>query len=226
MTAVQASSPSFPQGLSPAEVAERREQGRDNRFQARVGRSYWRIFTDNILNLFNIVLFSLLLIVVLFGDYSTALFAGFSVVTNSFLGMLQEMRAKRKLDQLAALSARKVLVWRAGELLRLPADDVVQDDLLEIRPGERIAVDGLCLESDALEMDESQLTGEADAVHKLPDDELHSGSFCLAGSGRMRATRVGRESSINQLTAIAKIFKRTLTPTQQPSSPSCKSRPC
>ena len=215
MTAVQASSPSLPQGLSLAEVAERRERGLDNRFQARVGRTYWRIFTDNILNLFNIVLFSLLLIVVLFGDYSTALFAGFSVVTNSFLGMLQEMRAKRKLDQLAALSARKVLVWRAGELLRLSADDVVQDDLLEIRPGERIAVDGLCIESDALEMDESQLTGEADAVHKLPDDELHSGSFCLAGSGRMRATRVGRESSINQLTAIAKIFKRTLTPTQQ-----------
>ena len=208
-------SPTPPLGLTAAEVTERREQGRDNQFQARVGRTYWRIFTDNILNLFNIVLFSLLLIVVLFGDYSTALFAGFSVVTNSFLGMLQEMRAKRKLDQLAALSARKVLVWRAGELGRLPAEEVVEDDVLEIQPGERIAVDGVCLVSDALEMDESQLTGESDAVHKLPDDELHSGSFCLAGSGRMRATRVGKDSSINQLTVIAKIFKRTLTPTQQ-----------
>ncbi|MCY3835567.1 MAG: HAD-IC family P-type ATPase [Anaerolineaceae bacterium] len=215
MDAAIATTESPPPGLTAAEVAERREQGRDNRFQARVGRTYWRIFTDNILNLFNIVLFSLLLIVVLFGDYSTALFAGFSVVTNSFLGMLQEMRAKRKLDQLAALSARKVLVWRGGELLRLPAEEVVEDDWLEIYPGERIAVDGICLHSDALEMDESQLTGESDAVHKLPDDELHSGSFCLAGSGRMRATRVGKDSSINQLTAVAKIFKRTLTPTQQ-----------
>ena len=206
---------STPLGLDAAAVAERRQRGQDNRFQARVGRSYWRIFTDNILNLFNIVLFSLLLIVVLFGDYPTALFAGFSVVTNSFLGMLQEMRAKRKLDRLAALSARKVLVWRAGELRRLSADDVVLDDLLELRPGERVAVDGLCLSSDALEMDESQLTGESDAVHKDEGDELHSGSHCLAGSGRMRATRVGRHSSINQLAVIAKIYRRTLTPTQQ-----------
>ena len=208
------SQPTTP-GLNAAEVAQRRADGLDNRFKARVGRSYRRIFVDNILNLFNIVLFSLLLIVIFFEDYSTAFFAGFSVVTNSFLGMLQEMHAKRRLDQLATLSARKVLIWRAGELQRLSAEEVVQDDLLEIRPGERIAVDGLCLEADALEMDESQLTGEADAVHKQPGDELHSGSFCLAGRGRMRATRVGSESSINQLTAIAKVFKRTRTHTQR-----------
>src|ERR1041384_5390104 len=87
------------QGLTSAEVAERVKRGESNQFKARVGRKYWVIVRDNVLNLFNIVLGILLIVVVIMGDVSTALFAGFSLVTNSILGMYQEIAAKRKLDQ-------------------------------------------------------------------------------------------------------------------------------
>jgi cation-transporting ATPase E len=201
-------------GLTPQEVAERQARGQTNNYKARVSRTYWDIVAENLFNLFNIVLFSLLIVVLAFRDYGTAIFSGFSVVTNTFLGMIQEANAKRKLDKLAALSASKVRVRRAGQVQEISMLEVVLDDLLLIEPGDKLVVDGVVVASDALEMDESLLTGESDAVFKEIGQEAYSGSFCIAGTGIVRATRVGKDSNINKLAAIAKEYKRIRTPTQ------------
>jgi cation-transporting ATPase E len=202
-------------GLTAAQVAERVRRGESNAFKARVGRSYWQILRDNIFNIFNIVFFLLMIVVFALKDYSTAVFAGFSVITNSVLGMFQEISAKRKLDQLAALAAKDILVWRDGQLVGVPIHGIVKDDVIPIEPGDRLVVDGRILHSDSLEMDESQLTGESDAVFKEADSEVHSGSFCVAGAGVMVVTRVGKNSTINNLSSIAKVYKNILTPTQK-----------
>jgi cation-transporting ATPase E len=202
-------------GLTAAEVAERVRRGETNAFRARVGRSYWDIIRDNVFNLFNIVLFTLLVIVVIMGDYAPALFAGLSVVSNSILGSFQEVSAKRKLDRLAALNAATVKVIRDGARQEVAISDVVKDDLIPLEPGDRLVVDGRILHADALEMDESQLTGESDAVLKEVDSEVHSGSFCIAGTGVMVATQVGKNSTINQLSSIAKAYRNVKTPTQK-----------
>ncbi len=201
-------------GLTTKEVEERIARGESNDFEARVGRSYWDIFRDNVLNLFNIVLGSLIFVVILLQDYSTAFFAGFSVVSNTFFGMIQEFNAKRKLDQLAALSEQIVTCYRNGSWVEVPMRQVVKDDIIRIEPGDRLVVDGEMVESDSLEMDESLLTGESDAVYKEVGAEVFSGSFCTAGTGIMRATRVGAESNVNKLSTIAKAYKNNKTPTQ------------
>jgi cation-transporting ATPase E len=206
--------PSPHHGLTAAQVAERVKRGETNAFKARVGRTYWHILRDNILNLFNLVLGALLITVIILQDYATAIFAGFSVVTNSILGMFQEINAKRKLDQLAALAAKDVAVIRDGQRVYIPMAQIVKDDVLPLEPGDRLLVDGRVLESDALEIDESQLTGESDAVFKEVGSEVYSGSFCIAGTGVMVATRVGKHSTINNLSTIAKAYKNVLTPTQ------------
>lgn len=201
-------------GLTSSEIQERVNRGENNDYEARVGRSYWDIFRDNVLNLFNIVLGSLLVIVIALGDYSTAFFAGFSVVSNTFFGMIQEFNAKRQLDRLAALSEQNVMCLRDGEWVEVPMRQVVKDEIIRIEPGDRLVVDGEIVKSDSLEMDESLLTGESDAIFKEPGAEVFSGSFCTAGTGIMRATRVGAESNINKLSTIAKEYKNTKTPTQ------------
>lgn len=202
-------------GLSSAEVQQRRERGETNKYEARVNRTYWEIFRDNVLNLFNIVIFTLLGIVLAMRDYGTVVFASISVISNTFLGMIQEMNAKRRLDRLAALTLQKAIVWRDGKRQEIPMRDVVKDDVLELEPGIKAVVDGVVLQSDALEMDESLLTGESDAVFKDTGAEIFSGSFCTAGKGMMRATRVGAESNINRLSEVAKVYKRLRTPTQK-----------
>jgi len=202
-------------GLSSAEVSQREKRGQTNNFKARGGRSYLDIVRDNVFNIFNVVLFTLLLIAFLFGDYGTVFFSGFSVFTNTVLGLVQEIQAKRKLDRMAALAVGEVKVWRDGQIRQIPMPRVVLDDVIVIEPGDRIVVDGVITYSDSLEVDESQLTGESDAVFKNIDDPIYSGSFCIAGTGLMTATKVGAESTVNKLSSIAREYTRHHTPTQR-----------
>jgi cation-transporting ATPase E len=204
-----------PDGLSAAEVAEREQRGETNNFKARVGRSYFDIIRANVFNLFTIVLLTLLVVTFLLGDYATVLFAGFSVVTNALLGTIQEIYSKRKLDRMAELATPEVTVMRGGEPVRVSTYKVVKDDVLPLEPGDKIVVDGLVLQSDALEIDESQLTGESDAVLKERGMPVSSGSFCVAGAGVMVATVVGKDSTLNKLSTVAKQYKIVLTPTQR-----------
>lgn len=204
-----------PDGLSAAEVAEREQRGETNAFKARVGRSYFDIIRENVFNLFTIVLLMLLIVTAFLGDYATVIFAGFSVVTNALLGSIQEIYSKRKLDRMAELATPEVTVMRGGEPVRVSTYKVVKDDVLPLEPGDKIVVDGLVLQSDALEIDESQLTGESDAVIKDRGMAICSGSFCVAGAGVMVATVVGKDSTLNKLSAVAKQYKVVLTPTQR-----------
>ena len=207
--------PQEERGLTSAEVAERVARGETNAFKVQVGRTYWQIFRDNVFNVFNFVLASLGVAMILFQDYVNLLFASFSVVVNSILGLVQEIAAKRALDRLAALSLQQVKVWRDGKLTEVPLDQVVKDDLLPLEPGDKIVVDGVVLAADSLEVNEALLTGESDAVLKEAGAKLYSGSFVIAGAGVMRATAVGAENTINKLSATAKAYRATLTPTQR-----------
>jgi cation-transporting ATPase E len=207
--------PQEERGLTSAEVAERVARGETNAFKVQVGRTYWEIFRDNIFNVFNFVLATLGAIMILFQDYVNLLFASFSVVLNSILGLVQEIAAKRALDRLAALSMQQVKVWRDSKLSEVPLSDVVKDDLLPLEAGDKIVVDGVVLAADSLEVNEALLTGESDAVLKEAGAKLYSGSFVIAGAGVMRATAVGAESTINKLSATAKAYRHPLTPTQR-----------
>lgn len=202
-------------GLSSNEVAARVARGEDNAWQPRVGRSYFDILRDNLLNIFNLVLFPLLGVIVHFREYVVALFAGFSVVSNALLGTAQEMIAKHRLDRLVALSEHKTRVWRDGALTAVGMRELVLDDVIPLQPGDRLVVDGRLLAGDALEVDESQLSGESDSVHKEVGDALYSGSWCIAGTGLMVATAVGADSMINRIAQSARAWKQPLTPTQR-----------
>ncbi len=203
-----------PPGLSAAEVAQRIARGESNAYQPKVGHTYWQIVQENVFNLFNIVLLILVIILFVFRDYNSIVFASFSVIANSLIGTIQEIRGKRALDRLAALAAHDVQVWRDGKLTGVPMSQIVKDDVLPIEPGVRLVVDGRVLKSDSLEMDESLLTGESDAVLKDEGDPVCSGSFCIAGTGLMVATEVGANSTVNRLSKIAKSYRNVKTPTQ------------
>ena len=134
---------------------------------------------------------------------------------NTVAGLIQEVRAKRQIEYLARISAGTVRVHRDGALSEIPPQELVLDDLVEVLPGDRVAVDGPAVHADALEVDESPITGELDAIAKATGDILTSGSFVVAGRGVMRAEKVGRDSFVNRLGATAAGYKRSQTPIQR-----------
>ena len=192
-------------GLSDAEVAVRVAQGQTNDVPSRASRSVGEIVRANVLTRINAILGVLFLIVLATGSLINGLF-GLLIVANSAIGVIQELRAKKTLDNLAIVSQAKPCVRRESGTRELPPNEVVLDDIIEIGPGDQIVVDGEVLESAALEIDESLLTVEADAIAKSCSDAVMSGSFVVAGTGAYRATKVGREAYAAKLAEEASKF--------------------
>ncbi len=192
-------------GLSDAEVAQRVAEGKTNDVPTRAARSVSDIVRGNVFTRINAILGVLLIIVLSTGSVINGAF-GLLIIANSAIGIIQELRAKRTLDQLAIVGQAKPLVRRQSGTAPLPPDEVVLDDVIELGPGDQIVVDGVVLEDANLEVDESLLTGEADPIAKVAGDHVMSGSFVVAGSGAYRATKVGREAYAAKLAEEASKF--------------------
>jgi cation-transporting P-type ATPase E len=192
-------------GLSGAEVADRVARGLVNDVPSAPTRTIGQIVRSNVLTRFNLLLGSLLAVILVVGPLQDALF-GLVIVANTVVGIVQEVRAKRTLDRLEVVNAPRARVVRDGRVGELAVGQVVLDDVLEAAAGDQLVVDGEVLEAAGLEVDESLLTGESEPVDRSPGDRLLSGSFVAAGSGRYRATKVGREAYAVQLTEQARRF--------------------
>lgn len=192
-------------GLTTAEVAERVAGGRVNDVPLRSSRSTGEIVRANLFTRINAIIGVLFVIIVVVGPVQDALFGGV-ILANTLIGIFQEVRAKRTLDQLAIVGESRPRVWRDGQRSTVSASDIVIDDLIDLGQGDKIAVDGTLIDADNLEVDESMLTGEADPVHKHAGDAVMSGSFVVAGAGVFTATRVGREAYAAQLAEEARRF--------------------
>lgn len=192
-------------GLTAAQVDERRRDGRTNDVPARASRSVGEIVRANVFTRINAILGVLFLLVLSTGSIIDGMF-GLLIVANSAVGIIQEVRAKRTLDELAIVSQAKPTVRRDGVAQQVAPGEVVLDDLIELGPGDQIVVDGEVEEAAALEIDESLLTGEADPIDKGVGAPVMSGSFVVSGSGAYRATKVGKDAYAAKLAEEASKF--------------------
>lgn len=203
------------EGLTEDQVSEIRAAGNGNDHRVRAGRSVGEIIRANVFTRINAMLGVLLIIVLSTGSIINAAF-GLLIIANSGIGIIQEIRAKRMLDKLSIVGQAKPMVRRQKESgsqdFEIPATELVQGDLIVLSAGEQILVDGEVISAQALDVNESLLTGENDPVHKEPGDVVLSGSFVVAGSGVYQATKVGTEAYAAKLATEASQF--TLTNSQ------------
>jgi hypothetical protein len=147
-------------GLTEAEAAARLA-ARPEPSEPAASRSTSAIVRANVVTPFNAILLALGLLTRVFGDWRDALFLGI-IVANTGIGIWQELRAKQKLDELAALVAPRATVVRDGAPRSLHVSQVVPGDLIRLEPGDQVVADGPAREP--ARFDESILTGEASAV--------------------------------------------------------------
>jgi cation-transporting ATPase E len=203
----------FP-GLSETEVASRVSSGDVNLVVFRSTRTYREIVQENVLTTFHISFSAVLVLLAALGQVTDAIFSGITVLSNIVVGVVQEVQAKWALDKLALLSVQQATVRRSGVSLIVPLEEIVRDDIIELKPGDRAAVDGPTIFSQMLEMDESLLTGESEPVAKQAGDPILSGSFCLSGSGLFQASKIGHESYAAKISESSRSYKRSVTPLQ------------
>jgi len=197
-----------PKGLTSAEVKSRIKNGQTNSTPNRTSRTVSEIFRTNIFTRFNTLIFILAVVVLVV--YSSPLNALFGIIIffNSAIGIIQELKAKRLLDQLAIINSPKVCVVRDGEQQQIPTDKVVKDDIIHISLGDQIVADATIISSNSLEIDEALLTGESDPIPKSSGQKILSGSMVVAGEAFIRADAVGANTYSYKITEEAKKFKR------------------
>jgi len=192
-------------GLTAQQVTDRVADGRSNQVQAPASRSFTQILRANALTPVNAIMLVLFGLVILSGNIKDGLFVGV-VLSNTFVGVTQEVRARRELDKLQVLTEPKATVVRDGQQQEVSSEQVVLDDRVVLTPGNQVPVDGNVLHATGLQVDESMLTGESEPVHKFAVDQVLSGSFVIAGSGHIVATAVGNDSYASSLATEAKTF--------------------
>ncbi len=193
-------------GLTSQEVQTRVQEGLVNINDHPNTRTYKQIILSNTLTFFNFLNLVLFVLVILVRSYKNCLFIGV-ILVNTVIGIVQEIRAKKTIDELAIMTQSKTVVIRDGRRWSIATDKLVMDDLIVVKTGDQIPADCKVTEGD-IEVNESLLTGEADNLSKTAGDELYSGSFVTSGQAKCQVIHVGSDNYASRITSEAKEFKK------------------
>jgi P-type Cu+ transporter len=153
-------------------------------------------------------------------DKMTEVYYDVTVVVTAFvvLGLALEVKARGRsseaIRKLIGLQARTARVVRDGRELDVPVEDVVAGDLVLVRPGEKVPVDGIVVEG-ASAVDESMITGESIPVAKSAGDEVIGATMNTTGAFRFRATRVGKDTALAQIVRLVQDAQASKVPIQR-----------
>ncbi|MCR5729657.1 MAG: HAD-IC family P-type ATPase [Ruminococcus sp.] len=193
-------------GLTSEQVAQRKDEGMDNKPVESPSKTAKEIVTDNVFTYFNMLFAVLSILLIAVGSYRDLTFMPI-IIANTLIGIIQELRSKAVLDKLTMLNAPVTKVIRDGERLTVPSKELVLDDIAVFSAGDQISADAVVL-GGHVSVNESLLTGESDEIVKKKGDKLMSGSYIVSGSCRARLEKVGKASYISQLTLQAKKSKK------------------
>lgn len=193
-------------GLSEEIVEQRTIDGLVNQTNNKKTRSIPKIIFTNTFTFFNLLTLTIAGILISVKAFTDLIFLAI-VTANIIIGIIQEIRAKNTIEKLSLMSAPTALVKRAGVNHEIGVSEVVLDDLLLLESGKQIASDSIVVEG-SIEVNESLLTGESNAILKKPGDPLFAGSFVVSGNCSARVDKVGADNYIEQLSSQAKKYKK------------------
>ena len=195
------------QGLTSEDVQKRGDAGLVNLSDNHISKTTSEIVKSHTLTYFNFLNLFLAVLVLLSGQIKNMTFLGV-IICNSVIGIFQELKVKKLIDELAVITASKTKACRDGKFQEIPIEDLVMDDLIAVEIGDQIGADCEVLTSDGIEVNESMITGESKPVRKHMGDTLWSGSFLVAGSGQAKVIHVGKDNYATELANQAKQKKR------------------
>lgn len=194
-------------GLTTEEVETRKQREQNGTPRRTMTKTTEQIIRDNVFTLFNLLNFSIAVLLFLAKAYSNMLFIAI-ILANIVIGIVQELKAKKLVDELTLLNRPQVTVLRDGKECSISIEEVVQDDVMILESGRQICSDAVVL-SGGLEVNESLLTGESDAVVKEPGDQLLSGSSVISGKCYARVIHAESDNYVEKLAAEVKAEKQT-----------------
>lgn len=188
-------------GLSAAEAAARlSEQGPNLPPRGRPRRLLGRV-VDQLRDPMILLLIGAFVVIVALGDVADASIIAAVVVLNTTIGVVQEVRAANALAALDRMAAPWATVLRDGQLVRVPAAEVVVGDVVRLDAGDVVPADGELVEAAGLQVDESAMTGESVPVTRGPGEDVLAGTVLTRGRGFAVVSRTGADSGLGGIAA-------------------------
>ena len=184
-------------GLSTAEVEFRKKAGLSNESVDSSTKTVAQIIRSNVVTYYNLIFLIITILLIVVGSFRDLTFLPI-IIANMLIGIIQELRSKKILDDLTILNTPKITVRRNGSDQEVLADELVQDDVITLSAGGQIPADALVL-SGNITVNEALITGEADEIIKKEGDPLFSGSFVISGECLAKLEKVGKDSYISGL---------------------------
>lgn len=184
-------------GLSTAEVEFRKKAGLSNESVDSSTKTVAQIIRSNVVTYYNLIFLIITILLIVVGSFRDLTFLPI-IIANMLIGIIQELRSKKILDDLTILNTPKITVRRNGGDQEVLADELVQDDVITLSAGGQIPADALVL-SGNITVNEALITGEADEIVKKEGDSLFSGSFVISGECMAKLEKVGKDSYISGL---------------------------
>ncbi len=206
LSGVERFAPNKDFGLTSEQVTARQENGLINKDATKRGKSILGIILTNLFTFFNVIYIVISVILCVYGLASQCTFLPV-VVANTAIAIIQEIKSKLTLDKLNLITEPQIKVMRDGENREISISDLVLDDITYLSGGEQISADSIVLDG-FVEVNESILTGESDAVTKRAGDTLYAGSFIVSGSCTAQVSSVGKYNYIAGLTGRAKQYQK------------------
>lgn len=221
------------QGITSQEVTVRFERYGANELVEKAGRSSLQIFIDQFTNIMLIMLMAVAVVSAVLdirdNEFPKDAIAIASIVLlNGILGYMQETNAEKALAALKRMSSPKVRVIRNGEVIEINGKELVPGDIMLLEAGVQIAADGRLLDEQNLQVRESALTGEAEAVNKeaklvLEEDAslgdrlncVYQGTEVVQGRAKVLVTKTGMQTELGKIAALIQDVENEDTPLQQ-----------
>ena len=194
------------EGLTRQEVEYRKNNGLSNDEKVKYTRTAKEIVLSNTITLFNILNISLAILVLTTGSIQNITFIG-TAIFNTIIAIYQELKAKKTLDNIRVTNQEKVTVVRDGKKEEISKEEIVLGDTIYLSSGDNILVDLEVLKSSSLEVDESIITGESNAIQKRKDDKILSGSIVTSGTAYAKVISLSKDSYASSLVKDAASVK-------------------
>lgn len=214
-------------GLSTQEAQSRLARSGENRLARKKRQSAAKIFAGQFHDIMVLILMAATVISVLLGEYADAVPILLIVIINAFLGFFQEYRCEKTLEKLESMTAPSARCYRDGVLVRIPASQVVEGDVIALEAGDTVAADGYLMTAKALQCDESILTGEAVPAAKTERRSetdfcspncaymCYMGTTVTKGTGVMTCTSTGRQTQMGKVSTMLEEISEPQTPLQK-----------
>ena len=205
------------QGLTTEQVTNSRNLHGGNIVEVREAPVFLRVLKEVILEPMFILLLAACIIYFIVGQYQEGIIMLVSIFIVAGISVFQDYRSRNAVAALNKLSAAKATVMRNGLISKIPAEEIVVDDLLLLEEGEVVAADGLLVTANDFSLNESILTGESFGVTKTADnhDTVYKGTLVTSGSASVKVNAVGLQTEFGKIGLSLKEITVVKTPLQQ-----------